>query len=556
MKRASISFFLVISVCVIALPILALFALLLLQLEDNERQALERRMEREAASVAASAERMLHDMAISLRLVSTSPELLSGDLEAFHQRTRLSLTGSDLFVVLVSSAGRQVVNTRVGFDAPLGMTGNMKAVESVLGSGSLQVSDVFVGKTSGHHVFNVMQPVPGKSPAAPGALIMTRNASDVASLLPVSGLPAGWTSAIADGSGNVVASVGALPMAAGSPLPSPLMARMEQPLGVTALLMGKAQSIAAYAKLNEWPWRAVIWGPVATAQTSILTTWRFLIVGGLGLIALAIGAAVFLARRLENSVLAIAAMADGLARGEIVSPVTSRISELDTVGKAISNASFDRSEAEQQIRLILRELAHRTKNLLTVAQAIIRQTVRQSGDLDEFQTKVDLRLRGLASSIDLLTAENWSRVTLKRLIQTHLSTFADGDGRVEVEGEDFVLRPEAVQNLGLALHELATNAMKYGALSRPEGRVSIHWRWLGGDTLQLQWREHDGPAVKQPDRKGFGTTVVERHAAAAFSGKAELEFAPGGVRWTLVAPRAALETDEAASLAEAELERA
>lgn len=556
MKRASINFFLVLAVCAIAVPILLFFAILLLQLEGNERRALERRMEHETASIASGADRMLAGMAANLSLVATAPELLAGDLASFHARTQQSLANRDLYVVLVASDGKQLLNTRVPFGEDLPMTGNPEGLARVMTAGRLEVSDVFVGRTSGRHVFNVMEPVSGAASLPKSALIMTRDASALVGLLPMQGLPAGWSAAVIDRSGNTVASIGPEGPPAGVPISREVLDNMTAASGVMSIAAKGGAGLAAWAQAGEWPWRSVIWGPVATAQQSILNTWWSLLAGGTLLIAAAIGAALVLARRLERSVMAIAGMADGLARGEIVSPVTSRIAELDAVGKAISNASFDRSEAEEHIRLIMRELAHRTKNLLAIVQAIIRQTARQTSSLGEFEEKVDKRLRGLAVSIDLMTQANRSQVTLRRLIETHLESFADGEGRVEVSGQDIQLKPEAVQNLGLALHELATNALKYGSLSVPEGKVSIGWRWIaeeGGETLELRWVESGGPAVDKPARKGFGTQVIQRHAAAAFQARVELDYAPGGLRWTLLAPRRAVEAVDASPEAAAEL---
>ena len=117
--------------------------------------------------------------------------------------------------------------------------------------------------------------------------------------------------------------------------------------------------------------------------------------------------------------------------------------------------------------------------------------------------------------------------------------------RIHYPGEDLLANANAVQNLGLVFYELATNSVKYGALSVPEGRLLIEWSVLDGEDgtarLQLRWVESGGPPVVKPSRQGFGTTVIERHAAAAFSGKVVMEFEDSGLRWTLTAPLSAIE---------------
>jgi two-component sensor histidine kinase len=244
-------------------------------------------------------------------------------------------------------------------------------------------------------------------------------------------------------------------------------------------------------------------------------------------------------------------MAERMGRGEIVSPIETKIREANQVAVALSNASFDRSQAEDRIHLILHELVHRTKNILTLVQAMMRQLARKDTTMEEFQRAISGRLQGLGKSIEALAKEQWSGVSIRRVIEIHLSTFGEVAERVELQGADFTLKAEAVQNLGLILHELATNSVKYGALSVPHGKVRIAWKDVVKDEedevkLRLVWEEKNGPPVHEPSRTGFGTTIVKRHAAAAFGGEVEIDFNPGGLCWRLTAPRAAFERGEGA----------
>ncbi len=196
-------------------------------------------------------------------------------------------------------------------------------------------------------------------------------------------------------------------------------------------------------------------------------------------------------------------------------------------------------------------VVHRTKNILTLIQAMMRQLARQDTTMEEFQKAISTRLQGLGKSIEALAKEQWAGVSIRRVIEIHMSTFADVADRVELQGADFVLKAEAVQNLGLILHELATNSVKYGALSVPRGKVHIAWKDVideddGESRLELVWEERNGPAVTEPSRTGFGTTIIKRHAAAAFAGRVEVDFRSEGLCWTLRAPRSAFERGEGA----------
>ena len=200
----------------------------------------------------------------------------------------------------------------------------------------------------------------------------------------------------------------------------------------------------------------------------------------------------------------------------------------------------ERKEGEAHLRLLLRELTHRSKNLLAVIQAMARQTANHAGSTDAFLAQFGSRLQALAASHDLLVRESWYGASLDELIRSQLSNYLDGAAvQVTIEGPAIALKPEAAQNLGLALHELAINAAKFGALSVPTGRVSITWirRESAVDhALELDWREQLGPKVKARRKKGFGTMVIERNLARALDAEVNMDFDSDGLHCHIVIP--------------------
>ena len=200
----------------------------------------------------------------------------------------------------------------------------------------------------------------------------------------------------------------------------------------------------------------------------------------------------------------------------------------------------ERKEGEAHLRLLMRELTHRSKNLLAVIQAMARQTARNAGTTESFLERFSARLQGLARSHDLLVQEGWHGAGLDELARSQLGHYIDRSGaQVRIEGPSVLLRPEAAQSLGLALHELATNAAKYGALSVPTGEVSI--KWAPRDTVQppaldIAWVESGGPAVTPPQRRGFGSLVIERNLAGSLDAEVEMSFAAEGVQCRIVIP--------------------
>jgi PAS domain S-box-containing protein len=198
-------------------------------------------------------------------------------------------------------------------------------------------------------------------------------------------------------------------------------------------------------------------------------------------------------------------------------------------------------EQEGRIRLLMRELTHRSKNLLAVIQAIMRQTATNSESLSDFETRFSARLQSLAESHDLLVREDWQGASMREIVRSQLGHYIDRVGsQIELSGDSLQIHPDAAQHIGMAMHELATNAAKYGALSVPAGKVRISWHVASGasgvPTCHLSWEESGGPPVERPARRGFGRVVIERTVARAVHGEVRIDYSPAGLQWTLVFP--------------------
>lgn len=207
-------------------------------------------------------------------------------------------------------------------------------------------------------------------------------------------------------------------------------------------------------------------------------------------------------------------------------------------GTVIMRDITSRKERENHVRLVMRELSHRTKNALAVVQAMAWQTSRTTNDASEFQRQFTQRVDGLARSIGLLVRSEWEGVSVKDLVEGQLAPFLDDSRqRLQWAGPPLLLKPNAAQDLGLVLHELATNASKYGALSNAAGQVSVKWdvvtRGAGKDVVRLCWQEIDGPAVAEPTRNGFGSTLIRDMLAKTYKAKISLDFQPTGLVWMM-----------------------
>jgi PAS domain S-box-containing protein len=191
---------------------------------------------------------------------------------------------------------------------------------------------------------------------------------------------------------------------------------------------------------------------------------------------------------------------------------------------------------EEHVHLLMREVNHRAKNMLSLVQAIARQTAAR--EPEDFIGRFTERIQALAANQDLLVRNEWQGVDVEELACAQLAPFADLVGsRIAMRGPKLRLNAAAAQAIGLALHELATNAGKYGALSVGAGRVEVSWR-LDGLSFAMNWTERNGPAVLQPARRGFGSTVVEQMAKLTVGGEVDLDYVSSGLIWRLTCPAA------------------
>jgi PAS domain S-box-containing protein len=203
----------------------------------------------------------------------------------------------------------------------------------------------------------------------------------------------------------------------------------------------------------------------------------------------------------------------------------------------------ERKEHAEKEHLLMREMSHRAKNTLSVVDAIAHQTATRSPE--DFIARFSDRLHALSASQDLLVRNNWRGAEIKDLVHAQLAHFADLIGsRIATDGPKLRVNEACAQAIGLALHELATNAGKYGALSTDAGRVDVVWG-TDGDTFGMSWTERDGPPVSAPKRRGFGTIVMGAMTERSVDGKVDIDYSPSGLTWHLSCPTVgALESQE------------
>ena len=230
-----------------------------------------------------------------------------------------------------------------------------------------------------------------------------------------------------------------------------------------------------------------------------------------------------------------------------ISPIRDRDGKIIGASKIARDITAAK-ESERRIRLLMREVNHRVKNQFAVILSMVRETSKRSTDPGEFEELIRARIMALSRSHDLLVTSEWAGASLFDLIQEHLKPFGHEE-RISLSGPLLTLQSNAVQNLGMAFHELGTNSSKYGALASGGGHIEITWKVETGPQAQrlfhLLW--HETSTVRTDDavppdtaRKGFGTVVLQRVTPQSLSGSSSLERSSGEVKWSLTAPLEAI----------------
>ena len=206
--------------------------------------------------------------------------------------------------------------------------------------------------------------------------------------------------------------------------------------------------------------------------------------------------------------------------------------------KGLTRDITERKRAEERQRLLIRELDHRVKNALASVATVAQRTREGSGSMDEFLQVFDGRIQSMANAHALLSRNHWHGVSLADVVHSELAPYV-GAGSVAVGGPEVMLTAEATQPIAIVLHELVTNASKYGALTTPRGRITVHWAWPQEHAqagLELEWIESGGPPCRIPSQPGYGTRAIRSLIPYELEGSVDLAFAADGVRCKIALP--------------------
>ena len=481
-----------------SLPLI-LFAAAIVYLDHlRDREAAAERVLETARSVRLVLDRELQSITAALQVLALSRSLQNDDFDGFRADVAafLSQFPEGPNISLANRSGQQLLNMRVPAGTPLPKRANTEALEAVFSNGRPAYSNLYTGAVSKQSLVTVNVPVWRRGQVVYD-ISFTPQLSTFQKIIEQQRPNPQWTMAIFDGTATSIARVPNPEKTAGqraSPtLYAELFKRPESKL-TTHSLEG-VELITAYARSSLANW--VVAAGLATA-TVAAPLWRTLaITATIGTLLLGVGLAFAVG------------MATTIARGESLHD------------------------------LLINELNHRVKNTLATVQAIAAQTFRGAAD-PEATKKFEQRLIALGQAHNVLSKEKWDSAEIGEIVHNVLEPYAVKEGeRLHVSGPALRLDPRCALMMSMALHELATNAAKYGGLSGDKGEVIVDWEGTekdGNKRVLLRWKEINGPRVAPAERKGFGSTLIERTFAAQIGGIANLEFMPNGVVCTLECP--------------------
>lgn len=532
-------------VLVILIPALAVALVLLNRSNDAQQDVVRALTNATVQAIGQSVDRDISGMATTLRVLSTTQSLQDGDLSTFYDRAIKALAGTGAYLLALDDSFQQLLNTRVPFGGALGKSSDPTTPARALERGAATTSGLFFGQVAKAYVFTVWLPIQGTDPAV--LLGLTQNASNLMPALQSRQLPDGWHAALVDGDNRIIAATGP-ELETGADLPL----RREGPgLGSDAWTQerfGGEDVVTAEWRSGLTGWRIVAWASAAQVQRPLQDSLLQLAAWGMVMAVAASAVAFLIAQRIGQSVLGLRRDAQRLGRGEAVHARSYPVTEIADVSFSLAEASQRRLAAERDIRFLMRELAHRSKNQMAVIAAMAKQTARGTSDIGVYVQSLERRIMGLARSTDLLLAHGRAGVSLRELVDLQLAPFLPHPpNRVVISGQDIRINPQGAQILGMALHELATNAMRFGAFTDPRGLLNVAWQVEEG-FLRMEWREHLSRPLEEAGPEGFGTTVLRAMVGGALEATVERDPHADGFGWRFVIPLAALDPAFAAEL--------
>jgi two-component sensor histidine kinase len=505
----------------------------------QEEQRINSLAERQAQAVASQIDNRLASFQASLNVLSASPTLLEGDMGDFRSRLELTDHPSDVWFTVRDENGQQLLNTRTPRGARLpAFLGRGDPV--IFTEGRSYTSDLIWAPVTDQWAVTLSVPV--RVPAVTGKVRFALTTGVPAAYFRkiLEDVPQGWIAAINDREGKILARSTAHDQWVGKP-----MARKgweitkDVPPGQGGLwqdvyTLEGTKVVGAYHRMESTGWLIGV-----SALPEVYQAPRRNIIGiGLTLLLMALLLALALAslmgQRITKAINVLQVKATAMRDMKVIDFPRTSLDEVNTVAEIMRNTAQILRTRQDQQTILIQELNHRVKNTLATIQAISRMTIRNSHDMAAFEQAFSARLLALSGTHNLLTESAWSGVELRELLTRELEPFRDGS-QVLLNGSTITLTSKVAIALGMAIHEMATNATKHGAFQTRGGSVRINWSTSDG-ILRLEWVERCGQSIVPPSRQGFGSRLIQQTIVRELQGTVDIKYEKEGLRATFTIP--------------------
>ena len=513
----------------IIIPLLVLAFVLVALYTARESRRIEAMAQRLASQGALIVDSEIREGFATLRAIAATYDADPNNYGRLHDVAERAVKGKDAVVLLRNFESTQYFNT----ERPYGTVYPPRFPFPVLKNRNLCQRDLwsqefYRSPLSGQARFALVQSVGDSSQNL--LLALTLPTSLIRDALQAANIP-GWIMTAGDQLGYMVARSERHEDVSGRQANQAYLAKaIEESGSFRVTNFEGTQIVTGYyrSKLSGWIIGANV--PEVTVSAPFRRSMIAIALGGILTLLISLLLAHQLGKRFASATDTLVSQADALQMGAPVLPASTRVSDFNKISSALVGAQIAISQREDERRFLLNELKHRIKNTLATVQAIVHHSVRHAQSKEHISEIIFARLNALSKAHDLLTNDNWRGASLQSLTKMVLDAFGD-EGRIQVKGNDVWLEPSRAVAMSLVLHELATNAAKYGALSDRGGTVFIRWHLKASSpsVLHLTWQETGGPPVRPPQKKGFGSRLLSSAFSSTVGAKVDLNFPLTGV---------------------------
>jgi two-component sensor histidine kinase len=537
LPRARINIYILVATVAILLPLIILNVALLSRLETARQQTSMVRATADAAFIARNISYRLDDMESTLQLLADMPELKRRDFKAFETIADQALLRANYRSVILPIDNGPLVDPNINQDDLPFFTAISREMKAAVDRGEHEICSFTYDTVTESWMYYAAVVLPHHPSQIPDALVLIKTAKNLEQVLAPEILNQNWSVALLNENAQVIAASanGEQDIKSGIEPTAEILEELREANG--QLITNGAIYISH--SVPDRNWHILVWSPLHPSINVVAQAFTYLAVGSIAIFALALACAYYVGRHLRRAIHSLSEMAVEVGEGKLVPPVETRIEELDHVARALTTASYDRQLAQEHSDVILQELVHRSKNTIALLQAIMRQLSKEATSVEAYHKSVDQRMRGFAKSMAELATVQWNGVDLQKFVASHLEVFGGLGEKIKVDGPSIMISPTAAQNLGLVIHELVTNSIKYGALSEDHGIAHIRWG-LSKDSnenaeerFSICWIDQGTGISDDINVSGFGSTIIERHAEYAFSGTVKITYNHGQFHWHL-----------------------